>query len=192
MKISMKLFLFLLTDSLLLACPTTIFAASDYVLPYPGVMPGSKVYLLQEFKNTALQYWYFGTLGQFTYNLKQSDKYLVEAKTLFEYKQYLLANIALQKSDEYFQKLSINLDNAAKEGKNISEKEIILGNAAAKHVEVLQELEEDLPESFQWQPEKKEATILNLRQEIDESIRFREKLLMERSRQLSIVTLLYC
>lgn len=169
----MKFFLFLLIFLFTLSFPKITFAQSDYVLPYPAVMPGSKLYLLQEMKNTALQYWYFGNLAQFTYNLKQADKYLVEAKTLFEYKQYLLADAALKKSDHYFQKLSYFLENAKRENKNISEKKLILRSASSKHIEVLKKLKDDLPESFNWQPEKDEATELNLKEEIEESIRMR-------------------
>lgn len=169
----MKLFLFLLTAALVLTYPRTTFAQSDYVLPYPGVMPGSKLYILQEMKNAALQYWYFGNFGQFTYNLKQSDKYLVEAKTLFEYKQYLLANIALKKSDGYFQKLPYNLEQARKEDKNISEKKKILESAALKHREILEKLGKEVPEHFSWTPEKKVSTELNLHENIERAIRIR-------------------
>lgn len=169
----MKLILFLLTAALLLAHPKTIFAQSDYVLPYPAVMPGSKLYVLQEIKNAALQYWYFGNFGQFTYNLKQSDKYLVEVKTLLEYKQYLLGYEALGKSDEYFQRLHQNLNNAEKEGKDITEKKQILKNASLKHKEVLKRLRHDVPESFTWQPEKKSATELKLKEAIEKAIKIR-------------------
>ena len=92
--------------SLILLYPQQAFAKSDYVLPYPSLMPGSKLYILQEIKNTVLQYWYFGNFGQFTYALKQSDKFLVEAKTLFEYDQYLLADEALKKSDYFFEEFN--------------------------------------------------------------------------------------
>ena len=68
-----------------------MFAESQYVLPYPSAMPGSFLYKLNLVQEEILRYWYFGDFGQFKYNLGLSDKYLVEAKTLFEYKQYLLA-----------------------------------------------------------------------------------------------------
>src|SRR3989344_5659903 len=77
-------------------------AESIYVLPYPSSMPGNKLYKVHLFLESLEQYWYFGSFGQFKYSLKESDKYLVEAKTLFDYKQYILANKALQKSDIYF------------------------------------------------------------------------------------------
>lgn len=155
--------------------PTSAFAESEYVLPYPSTMPGTiwyKAHLVQE---KFEQFWYFGDFGQFDYNLKEADKYLVEAKTLFEYKQYLLAHNALQKSDRYFQKVPYFLEIAEKHGKDISEKRKILHSAALKHEEVLKQLEKELPDSFTWQPEKKAATNLNLKQELEESIMIRDK-----------------
>lgn len=158
-----------------LFCSPQALAKSDYVLPYPSLMPGSKLYLVQEAKDNLMRYWYFGSFGQFAYNLNRSDKFLVEAKTLFEYKQYLLADKALKKSDYFFERTFIYLNKANKENKNISAKKNILNQASLKHIEVLRELENELPENFVWQPEKSSSTKLNIKDDIDSSIRLRSK-----------------
>lgn len=124
-----------------------------------------------------LKYWYFGDFGQFKYNLKESDKYLVEAKTLFEYNQYLLGYASLQKSNDYFQKTFGFLSSAKKEGKNIDENRSILSSAAKKHIDVLSKLKEELPETFNWQPEKRDSSFLDLKSLINNSISIREKYL---------------
>ena len=82
----MKKWFYILICSLLFLILATSFsfAESDYVLPYPSSMPGSKFYQIRLIWDEVKKYWYFGSFGQFEYNLKQSDKYLVEAKTLFE------------------------------------------------------------------------------------------------------------
>lgn len=167
----------LIASFLFLFSSTKVFAESQYVLPYPASMPGSKFYLLQEFKNTALQYWYFGNFGQFTYNLKQSDKFLVEAKILFEYKQYLLAEKALKKSDYFLLKIPNNLYKARSEKKNISQKKELLQEALLKHIEVLNSLKKELPDNFTWKPEKSSSTMLTIGRDIEDSIRIRLKLL---------------
>lgn len=146
-----------------------MYAASPYVLPYPSAMPGSTFYKIHGILEKLLQYWYFGNFGQFEYNLKQSDKYLVQAKTLFEYQQYLLGYNALLKSDDFFKKIKPYLLRAKHEGKDISQKEIILKQAALKHVEVLEKMQQDTPQSFVWQPEKASATQLNLRDALSRS-----------------------
>lgn len=146
------------------------YAQSAYVLPYPSVMPGGINYKLHLVWEKIMQYWYFGDFGQFTYNLNESDKYLVEAKTLFEYQQYLLGYEALQKSNDYFQKTLPYLIMAKKHGKNISEDRVLLSNASEKHIEVLQKMEQENPKTFHWSPEKTTAFDLQIQSLIERAI----------------------
>lgn len=148
-------------------------AQSSYTLPYPSFMPGSKLYVAHQVWEKIMQYWYFGNFAQFTYNLKTSDKYLVEAKTLFEYRQYLLAYQALKKSDVFFIETKKKLAQAQKENKNIVQKSNLLREASIKHREILQELKRNVPESLTWRPEKSPPTELNLGKTIEESIKKR-------------------
>lgn len=152
-----------------------VFAQSSYVLPYPSNMPGSISYNIHLIYENISKFWYFGDFGQFGYNLKMSDKYLVEAKTLFEYKQYLLGYNALKKSDKYFIDILPNLIKAKKNGKSILQKKSVLNEASRKHIETLDKMRTDTPDAFNWQPEKSVPTVLNLKQAIDESVRLREE-----------------
>lgn len=149
-------------------------ASSAYVLPYPSFMPGSFFYKLSIVKDELLKYWYFGDFGQFKYNLKESDKYLVEGKTLFEYKQYLLGASSFKKSDYYFEKLMPALLDAKKNGKNIRDNLKLLKSAGEKHIEVLEKLKGEVPEHFYWDPEKGMPANLNLKEILDNSIRLRK------------------
>jgi len=174
-KVFFKL-LFLTIFILTFFLPSRVFAESGYVLPYPAVMPGNKLHRVQEMKNMALKYWYFGSIGQFEYNRKMADTYLVEAKTLFEYKQYLLGFRALQKSNNYFEKAPFYLERAEKEGKDISEKKEVLKKASEKHKEVLSNMQQYTPKEFFWQPEKVKPTMLKIHEEIEKAIEIRNKL----------------
>ena len=149
-------------------------AASSYVLPYPGLMPGHRLYRVKQVFDQLSRFWAFGNFSCHQYELKLADKKIVEAKVLFEYQQYLLALSALSESDQHFQKAVYYLERAEKEGKDISQKMINLKAAAEKHKEVLETLKKELPEEFLWQPEKKEATELNLESAITEAIKIRE------------------
>ena len=169
--------LFLIVVVLLCISATKCFASSSYVLPYPSTMPGSIFYKVHLAEEKLLQYWYFGNFGQFLYNLKESDKYLVEAKTLFEYNQYLLGYSALEKSDLYFEKTLPFLVYAKKERKNISDNRTMLSEASKKHIEVLLKITSEVPETFNWTPEKSSATELKLFDAINNSIAIREKYL---------------
>ncbi len=145
---------------------------SSYVLPYPSVLPGSKFYNLNQFYYYISKFWYFGDYGNFVYYLKLSDKYLVEAKVLFEYKQYLLGYNALRKSDVYFIEASKIL-NVRKNGSE--EKKHTLKLAAKKHYQTLIKVSEELPEKFNWNEEKKEVKKLELKRNVGESLLLRQK-----------------
>ena len=80
------------------------FAQGDYVLPYPGAMPGNRLYTISKIVDYIQSWWSFGNLSQFTYQLSMADKKLVEAKTLFEYKQYLLASDGLARYQSHLKK----------------------------------------------------------------------------------------
>ena len=146
---------------------------TDYVLPYPSFMPGSKFYSVHQIWEKISRYWHFGNLAQFKYNLSQADKYLVEAKTLLEYKQYLLGYQALKKSDIFFSMAPFYLQKAKQEGKNIDEKKRLLDQAALKHIEVLTSIQSVVPEHFVWKPEKDGPTNLSLQESIQNSILIR-------------------
>ncbi len=157
--------------------PPNIFAESPYVLPYPSQMPGSIFYKLNLIQEELLRFWYFGDFGQFKYNLAQSDKYLVESKTLFDYKQYLLAYQALQTSDEYFKKIEPSIFSAKRKEKNTIDKEKLLKEAAEKHIEELSRLKQSLPSVFEWRPEKQQSRILNFQESLENSIEIRRSIL---------------
>lgn len=169
-----NIFALLIISISFILCVKPAFAQSSYVLPYPPSMPGSPFYKIRLVYEGISKYWYFGDFGQFNYNLKTADKYLVEAKTLFEYKQYLLGYKTLKKSDQYFVDILPNLTKAEKNGKNTLQKKIIFREAAQKHMEILRSATDTIPSTFVWQPEKSIPTILDLKKAIDESIRLRE------------------
>ena len=156
---------------------TSVFAQSNYVLPYPSNMPGSIFYKLHLIYEKVSKHWYFGDFGQFDYNLKLAEKYLVEAKTLFEYKQYLLGHEALQKSDFYFSKTLPSLIKAEKNNKNIVQKRSLLREAGQKHIETLEKIQTDTPDIFNWQPERALPTILNIKESVNSSINIRKNAL---------------
>jgi len=169
--------LIILVFFLLIFFKTSVFAESSYVLPYPSSMPGSLSYKLHLIYENISKYWYFGDFGQFDYNLKMTDKYLVESKTLFEYKQYLLGYKALQKSDQYFISALPNLIRAERNGKNSFQGVAELKGTAQKHTEVLSKLQQEVPQNFIWTPEDAKPTNLNLKDAIDKSIEIRNKYL---------------
>lgn len=168
MRKSILIVLFALT--LLFSSVASSFASSSYVLPYPGAMPGNKLYKVGLFIDMLKGFYSFGDFAKFKHNLFESDKYLVEAKTLFEYNQYPLAMQALSNSDTYFKNVLPNLILAKNHGKDIFQKLELFSQARNKHVEVLQKLKLETPRTFLWRDEKKDSIQLNISEKIDQSI----------------------
>lgn len=170
-----RLFIFLFVVFTFLITPRIVLAQSFYVLPYPGIMPGNKLYYMQELFDSLKGLYSFGDFAQFKYNLSESDKKLVEAKTLFEYGQYPLALRALEKSDNYYRSSYPHLISATRHKKNIKEKLLVYHAASIKHREVLLELAREVPDTFTWMDEKKDPVLLKIKDALLNSAELRLK-----------------
>lgn len=135
---------------------------ASYVLPYPSFMPGNKLYRVSRFIDEVKRYWYWGNLSSYRYYLGQSDKALVEAKTLFEYNQYFLAIKALERSNAALQHVPDSLKGA----------EFI--EAMEEHKKIIGKLLGELPEEFIWRPEREESQTLQIHEELNRSARLRQ------------------
>jgi hypothetical protein len=149
---------------------------AEYVLPSPSYMPGNKIYKLTRIFDALKRYWFFGNIAQFKYHLGLSDKYLVEAKTLMEYKQYLLASDALVRSDKEFGKVAKYLHDAKQEGVDISQLKSTLSEAIRVHIDMLTKLKPVVPSQFTWTPEKDKPTELKLLDMLVTSIELRRNI----------------
>ncbi len=153
------------------------YVKAEYLLPYPSFMPGNKLYKFSRVLDVVKEWWYFGTISQFKYHLNLADKYLIEAKTLFEYKQYLLATDALKRSNQQFKLMPDIIHKATKEGKDQRQLTVIGKEAVKVHTETLVKLKNEVPQEFLWTPEKEAPTKLNLYQILDEAISLRKSFL---------------
>jgi hypothetical protein len=154
---------------------TTTLATSDYVLPYPGPMPGNRLHSFMVLIDKLQGWWSWGTITQFNYQLAMADKAIVEAKTLAEYKQYLLAMTALDNSNQAFQTLPGQLVKAKIEGKDINKLARTLISAAETHITLLERLRPLLPEMITWTPEKSASTELLLQARLSGAISSRQE-----------------
>lgn len=143
--------------------------SAAYSLPYPSYMPGNKLYAVSRLLDAAKGWWSWGTIATLKYNESLGDKYIVEAKTLFEYKQYLLAVDALKRSDARVAVLPALLQKAKDEKKDIAVLEEVIHEELSAHIDALDDLKGRLPSTFVWQPEKSAPTNLPLGQLLDSS-----------------------
>ncbi len=169
----MKFFITVLTGFLFLAYVTKVNAAG-YVLPYPSYMPGNKLYQARQIVEKVQEYWYFGDMAKVKYHMQLADKYLVEAKTLFEYNQYRLAIKALIKSDDHFTRAVLYERDVIFDKKDRGEQKELLRKSGEKHTEVLSLLNESLPAEAGWHEEKKEPETLYIKDAIKQSSQVRK------------------
>lgn len=167
-------------SNLLLAIMGLIFIPAvyaDYFLPYPSYMPGNKLYTVSRIIDKAKEYWYYGNIAKTKYHMGLSDKYLVEAKTLFEYKQYLLAIDALERSSDQTERVAHYISAAKKQGKDVSQLKELTTSGLRLHKNFLQTISEDLPREFIWRPEKSEEQLLPLHKLLLEAINIRQTMI---------------
>lgn len=143
---------------------------AEYVLPYPSAMPGSAFYKFSLFVDTLQSFWNWGSIAQFRYNLGQADKYLVQSKTLFEYKQYLLGHEGLKTYINYIQTIQPIILKAYSEGKDVRPTISLYSDALKTHIKLLELVKEQVPQQFTWTPEREEETVLAMHTLIDEAI----------------------
>lgn len=149
---------------------------ADYLLPYPGPMPGHKLYRLSRIIDRLKYKWYWGNLGRIKYHSLLSDKYLVEAKTLFEYKQYLLAIDALLRSDEQVLQLPYYIEKVKS---NIEQSDLGIATVMSmlnQHRIILSKLQAELPKEYLWTPEKQKESRLELYELLQSSLNIREQI----------------
>ncbi len=154
------MFKLLVAVVMLLSIPQIVRA--DYMLPYPSYMPGNKLYTVSKIVDALNGWWHWGSIGQLKYHMNLADKYLVEAKTLFEYKQYVLALDALARSDKHIALVPRYIELINNEQKESNNFESLFREELDVHARTLSNLQSTLPKEFIWTPEKKPAQTLPL------------------------------
>ncbi|MEK7577132.1 MAG: DUF5667 domain-containing protein [Patescibacteria group bacterium] len=170
----MKYAVFIFFFSVIFFIPLSVHA--EYVLPYPSVMPGNKIYKVSRVVDELKRYWSFGSIAKAKYIMNMADKYLVEAKTLFEYKQYLLAFDALNRSDNEVIKLPSFIGAGISEKKNMSLIVSSIKEQMSVHEKLLETLKNELPSVFTWTPENEISTVLFIHDRLMESIKLRQEI----------------
>ena len=145
-------------------------SAQEYVMPYPGFMPGHPLYKISETADTVQQWWSFGSFARFKHHLALADKKLIEAKTLLEYKQYFLATKAVTNYEYQLRLANKFLGEAQNEGKDISEKKVVFRNAITKHREILERLKYESPKEVFWNPEREVPQTIEIEKILNKAI----------------------
>jgi len=114
----------------------------DYALPYPGLLPDSPLYVLKAIRDRIVEILISDPIKKANFELLAADKRLNEGVSLFNKgeKNYALAETAISKGENYFEKGIAQVEKAKKQGivtAGISQRFYL---ASLKHREVIKSL----------------------------------------------------
>lgn len=122
----------------------------DYTLPYPGILPDNPLYPLKAFRDRMVSLLIVDPVKKSLFNLLQADKRLQSAVYLLyngDLKRIQLAETTISKGENYFEESVAQIVTARSRGRHVSGEISRLAVAAAKHQEVLTQLQSQVPES---------------------------------------------
>lgn len=112
----------------------------QYVLPYPGILPGHPFYFLKDARDAIVGFLVSNPVKKAEFDLLQADKNLQATIFLFEQKKSsTLVFATLKKSEDYFSKAITSAKDAKKQGNNIEDIATKLALANLKYQEVVME-----------------------------------------------------
>lgn len=120
-------------------------SASDYTLPYPGLLPDSPVYFLKIIRDRIVVFLTSDPLKKAEFNFLTSNKRLAAGIALFERKKFTLSESTLSKGENYFEDAISELKSAKQAGMNIDSMLLNLSQASQKHILVITDLEKRSP-----------------------------------------------
>lgn len=114
---------------------------SDYVLPYPGILPDHPLYFLKELRDRIIEALIVNPERKSEFYLLQSDKLLNSAVSLLEKNNEDKTKEAIQRSSEKMRQAVSQLSIMKQSGKTVSSGSIDrIVHAIDKHIEVLEEM----------------------------------------------------
>lgn len=121
------------------ASPTAVMAATDYTLPYPGILPDNPLYFLKVLRDNIIVFFISDPLKKSSFDLLQSDKRLEAAWYLLkkDSKHDDLVLTTLSKSTNYLSQAVDQVNLAQKTGLPVNAQIDSLTNAMAKHLAVM-------------------------------------------------------
>jgi hypothetical protein len=159
---------------LLLLLTGSVAFAADYNLPVKPILPGHPLYRISRNLDRVRSWFLWGDIAKATYRLTLADKYLAEAKTLFELKQFPFAVDALERSNLEFERIPGFLENDVRDGRDIGAMRDKVKASSRAHVTILDALEPMVPEVYVWTEDDGEPIQLEIREQILLSVGIRK------------------
>lgn len=133
---------FIIITIFILLTPSYVFAKTDYMLAWPGILPDNRLYKLKVLRNKIIARIIISPVKKVEYDLLMADKTIYASKILIEKGKIQLAKDTALKGENYYSMLVQDYNHAKLKGKKIPpalDKKITL--AAIKHQEIFTDLE---------------------------------------------------
>lgn len=121
-------------------------AQTEAELPLPGLTPDSPFYFLERFFEGVGTFFTFGDLAKAERYAELAAERVAEAKALVDKGKPEVAEIALTRYQDQLGKSLAKVEQARAKGKSVSEVAEIVSQATAKHLTVLEEVLERVPD----------------------------------------------
>ena len=123
-------------------------ATIDYPLPYPGMLPDNKLFILKKARDRVMEFLIADPLKKAEFYLLLSDKRLAMAKTFVDYNKFDYAKDSLLRAENFYEKAESNLWKAKSANKNIDELKSRMLKAGDKHLEIQETFRKNNTEQF--------------------------------------------
>lgn len=120
----------------------------DYPLPYPGILPNHFLYPLKMARDKIILFLIADPQKRVEFNLLQADKRIQAAVLLLQEdkKNASLAVKTIEKGENYYHDAVQQAIGLKKEGRDVSGLFLSLDHAATKHLSIVSNLQETLPD----------------------------------------------
>lgn len=122
--------------------------ASDYVLPFPGILPDNILYTLKIARDKVFEFLIVDQVKKADFYLLQADKRLTSGEALIAKSKFLLGEQTISKAEKYLIQAADMASLAAARGKETGDVIDRLKKASLKHALVIEELRKKGPESI--------------------------------------------
>lgn len=119
---------------------------SNYILPYPGILPDHPLYFLKMLRDRILDLFTQAPLKKTEFLILMADKRLGAGKTLIDYGKINLGETTISKGENYLERAVSSISQIGSKGEKGNEVLDKLKESLAKHIEVLQEVQQKVPE----------------------------------------------
>ncbi len=140
------LLMFIIFNIVGILAQASVFAAKDYNLPYPGILPNHPLYTVKVIRDRFLEFFTRDQVAKSELYLLYADKRINMAKMLSDQSEWALAEEMASKSQKYLLKMCDSANRAKGHGSSpelgLLEKGVASGDA---HRRMLQEMAKKSP-----------------------------------------------